>query len=253
MSRALACGINSVQQMLRHSPHRVIRLWSAKESRNSRSHDLVNQARCHDIPVEITTRKALDKLGGDTQHQDIIIEISSSNPLSEQILYDSLEKDEQKNWLFLLLDGIEDPHNLGACLRTAEAAGVDGVVICSDHAASITTVVRKVASGAADIIPVYRISNLVRCLKRLKQAGVWIYGASDHSDQLLHAIKLSGSVAWVMGAEGKGLRRLTSEQCDELVKIPMHGCVESLNVSVATGVCLYETRRQIPFHTRGVL
>jgi len=143
-----------------------------------------------------------------------------------------------------VLDGIQDPHNLGACLRTAEAAGVHLVVICKDRSAPITPVVRRAASGAAETLPIVQATNLARVLRALKEHGIWLAGTSDEAGDSLYATDLTGPMALVMGSEGSGLRRLTSELCDYLVRIPMAGHVESLNVSVATGVCLYEINRQ---------
>jgi 23S rRNA (guanosine2251-2'-O)-methyltransferase len=155
-------------------------------------------------------------------------------------LLDVLEEDP----LLLILDGVQDPHNLGACLRTAEAAGVHAVIVPKDRAVGITPIVRKAAAGAAEIIPVVQVTNLARVLRLLKQRGVWLYGTSDQAQANLWQQDLRGPLALVMGGEGDGLRRLTAELCDHLVAIPMAGRIESLNVSVATGVCLYEIRRQ---------
>jgi 23S rRNA (guanosine2251-2'-O)-methyltransferase len=148
-----------------------------------------------------------------------------------------------RNSLLLVLDGIQDPHNLGACLRTADACGVDAVIIPRDRAVKVNATVRKVAAGGAESVPIIEVTNIARSLKDLKQAGVWIYGTSDMAEDSLYEHDYCGSVALVMGAEGSGLRRLTLESCDHLVKLPMQGQVESLNVSVATGVCLYEILR----------
>jgi 23S rRNA (guanosine2251-2'-O)-methyltransferase len=160
---------------------------------------------------------------------------------TEKELDQFLDKD---NALILVLDGITDPHNFGACLRTADACGVDCVVIPKDNAVGITPVVRKVASGAVDTVPVVQVTNLVRSIKKIQEAGVWVYGAAGETDQSLYQTDLKGKTAIVMGAEEKGLRRLTRETCDVLLKIPMQGKVESLNVSVATAVFLYEVVRQ---------
>ena len=146
--------------------------------------------------------------------------------------------------LLLILDGVQDPHNLGACLRSADAAGVDAVILPKDHSAPLNATARKVACGAAETVPVVRVTNLARTLRAIRDAGVWLYGAAGEAQQALYDVDLSGPVALVLGGEGKGLRRLTREQCDLLVKLPMAGKVESLNVSVATGVALYEAVRQ---------
>jgi 23S rRNA (guanosine2251-2'-O)-methyltransferase len=150
----------------------------------------------------------------------------------------------QPNALVLILDGITDPHNLGACLRSADAAGVHAVVAPKDRAATITDTVRHIACGAAETVPFIQVTNLARCLEKLKAAGVWLVGTADETDKLLYDVDLNGPIGIIMGAEGPGMRRLTSENCDFLVKIPMAGTVPCLNVSVATGVCLFEVVRQ---------
>ena len=143
-----------------------------------------------------------------------------------------------------MLDGVTDPHNLGACLRTADAAGIDAIVVPKDNSVALTPVVRKVACGAADLIPLIQVTNLARTLREIKDAGVWVVGTAGEATQSIYQCKMQGPIALVMGAEGKGMRRLTREHCDELIKLPMAGSVSSLNVSVATGVCLYEIVRQ---------
>ena len=144
----------------------------------------------------------------------------------------------------LVLDGVQDPHNLGACLRVADAMGAHAVVVPKDRAAGLNATVRKVASGAAETVPLVTVTNLARSLREIKEAGIWVVGAAGEAQSDLFTAKLDGPIAWVLGAEGEGLRRLTRETCDQLVRIPMFGSVESLNVSVASGICLYETRRQ---------
>jgi 23S rRNA (guanosine2251-2'-O)-methyltransferase len=151
---------------------------------------------------------------------------------------------DQPNALVLILDGITDPHNLGACLRSADAAGVHAVVVPKDNAATITDTVRHIACGAAERVPFVQVTNLARCLEKLKAAGVWLVGTADETDKLLYDVDLNGPIGIIMGAEGPGMRRLTAENCDFLVKIPMLGSVPCLNVSVATGVCLFEVVRQ---------
>ncbi len=162
---------------------------------------------------------------------------------NEGFLFDLLEKTDTEPFL-LVLDEVQDPHNLGACLRTADAAGVDAVIAPKDRAVSLTETVCRVACGGAESVPYVQVTNLARTLKHLKAAGVWLVGTSDQAEQSLHEIDMTGPLAIVMGAEGKGLRRLTGENCDFLVSIPMSGSVGCLNVSVATGVCLFEAVRQ---------
>ncbi len=175
--------------------------------------------------------------------QGVVAGFRASNIASEARL-DAILDAMENTPLLLVLDGVQDPHNLGACLRTAEAAGVDLVVICKDRSAGITPVVRRAASGAAETLSVIQATNLARVLRTLKKRGIWLAGTSDVANESLYATDLTGPLALVMGSEGSGLRRLTSELCDYLISIPMAGQVESLNVSVATGVCLFEINRQ---------
>ena len=209
-------------------------------------------ADAQDIPWLWASRADLDKLAEDGNHQGVAALCTASDIADERYLdalLDRLKQTQTPNSteqqpLLLVLDEITDPHNLGACLRTADAVGVHAVITTRDRAAGITPVVRKVASGAADSVPFVVVTNLVRTLERLKTAGVWIIGTDGSSDDVLYDTDMTGPIALVVGAEGKGMRRLTREACDRLVKLPMHGVVSSLNVSVATGVCLYEIRRQ---------
>ena len=185
----------------------------------------------------------LDRLSGQQRHQGVIAGFTGSNLATESqldVILDSISDTP----LILVLDGIQDPHNLGACLRTADAAGVHLVVICKDRSSGITPVVRRAASGAAETLVVIQATNLARVLRKLKNRGIWLAGTSDGAADSLYTADLTGPLALVMGSEGSGLRRLTGELCDYLVSIPMAGQVESLNVSVATGVCLYEINRQ---------
>jgi len=176
-------------------------------------------------------------------HQGVIAEVKVADALmNENQLLELVE--EKDNCLLLVLDGVTDPHNLGACLRTADAAGVDAVIIPKDRSATLTAVARKVACGAADYVPVVKVTNLARYLSQLKELNVWIIGTAGEATSDVYQTKFSGATALVMGAEGSGMRRLTRENCDQLIKIPMAGSVSSLNVSVATGVCLFEIVRQ---------
>jgi 23S rRNA (guanosine2251-2'-O)-methyltransferase len=206
---------------------------------------LIAAAEARGIPVHRLSGRELDRLLPGVRHQGVIaaIEPQETEDRQERDLPAFLEGLETPAFL-LVLDGVQDPHNLGACLRTADAAGVHAVIVPRDRAAGITPVVRKVASGAAETVPLFRVTNLARCLRALKQAGVWIHGASDDAGSTLYETDLRGPLAIVLGGEGKGLRRLTRELCDFLVAIPMAGRVESLNVSVAAGVLLFEARRQ---------
>jgi 23S rRNA (guanosine2251-2'-O)-methyltransferase len=182
----------------------------------------------------------LHQIAGEIPHQGVV---ATCAPVTAQRLDDLLDRVSQTT-LLLLLDGVTDPRNLGACLRTADAAGADAVIVPRDRSATLTPVVAKAAAGAADTIPLIAVTNLARAMSDLKEAGVWIAGASGEADRTLYELDLNGPIAWVLGAEGEGLRRLTRERCDWLVRIPMAGHIESLNVSVAAGICLFETRRQ---------
>jgi 23S rRNA (guanosine2251-2'-O)-methyltransferase len=194
--------------------------------------------------VKVSTRdvQELDRLASGERHQGVCVQMRSAGVLGEGALDDLLEK--VKAPLLLVLDGVQDPHNLGACLRTADAAGVAAVIVPRDRAAGLSPVVRKVASGAAETIPLIQVVNLARTLRWLKEREIWIVGTDDEAPKSLFETSLTGPLALVLGAEGQGLRRLTKENCDALISIPMKGVVESLNVSVATGVVLYEALRQ---------
>ena len=239
----LLIGIHAVSSALKAAAGDVEWLRIAADSKNKRLAEIESRAHGSGIKVIRVKASELDKLSDQQRHQGVIAGFRGSNIASEGRLDAIL--DAMKNTpLVLVLDGIQDPHNLGACLRTAEAAGVDLVIICKDRSAGITPVVRRAASGAAETLSVIQATNLARVLRTLKKRGIWLAGTSDVANESLYATDLTGPLALVMGSEGSGLRRLTSELCDYLISIPMAGQVESLNVSVATGVCLYEINRQ---------
>ena len=215
----------------------------AADSKSKRLVELESRAHGSGTEVIKTKPSELDKLSGQQRHQGVVAGFKGSNIASEGRLEAVLDAIDATP-LILVLDGVQDPHNLGACLRTADAAGVHLVVICKDRSAGITPVVRRAASGAAETLAVIQATNLARVLRTLKKRGIWLAGTSDEADDSLYSTDLTGPLGLVMGNEGSGLRRLTSELCDYLVSIPMAGQVESLNVSVATGVCLYEINRQ---------
>ena len=221
-------------------------------SKNKRLHELESRAHGSGVKVIRSTAAELDKLSGQQRHQGVVAGFKGSNLAAEGRL-DAILDSIEATPLILVLDGVQDPHNLGACLRTADAAGVNLVVICKDRSAGITPVVRRAASGAAETLTVIQATNLARVLRNLKKRGIWLAGTSDGASESLYATDLTGPLALVMGSEGSGLRRLTGELCDYLVSIPMSGQVESLNVSVATGICLYEINRQrnCPTYARG--
>ena len=237
-------GLHAVEGLLASSPGQISQLTVAAGREDRRIALVVKLADNAGIPVKRIARRELDALLPDASHQGVIASLHNAAPEpGEQDLPAFLETLPEPAFL-LVLDGVQDPHNLGACLRTADAAGVHALIVPRDRAARITPVVRKVACGAAESVPVFSVTNLARTLRMLKQAGIWLYGASDAADSGLYATDLSGPLALVLGAEGKGLRRLTREHCDYLVAIPMAGQVASLNVSVAAGVLLFEARRQ---------
>jgi len=239
----LLIGIHAVTSALKSAAADVQWLQIAAESKNKRLNEIESRAHGSGIKVIKSSVKELDKLSSQQRHQGVIAGFKGSNIATEGQL-DTILDGVDGVPLVLVLDGVQDPHNLGACLRTADAAGVHLVVICKDHSAGITPVVRRAASGAAETIPMIQATNLARVLRALKQRGIWLAGTSDGVTENIYTTDLSGPLALVMGSEGSGLRRLTAELCDYLVSIPMAGQVESLNVSVATGVCLYEINRQ---------
>jgi len=240
MSESFIYGIHAVEKFLQRTPEQGVELFTV-EKRNPRLLSVVGQTRKVKIPVQFSSRDELSKLAGSDKHQGCVLKIKVVAGQLKSLEQCISELDQ--NSLFLVLDGVQDPHNLGACLRSADATGVDAVIIPKDRSAKLNATVRKVAAGGAETVPLIEVTNLARSLKDLKSAGVWIYGASGDAEQSVYDFDYKSPVALVMGAEGDGLRRLTAEQCDQLIKLPMLGSVESLNVSVATGVCLYEINR----------
>lgn len=236
-------GLHSVQAALDYSPKNIQQAWVDTGRQDKRLTKALEDLLDLGIQPEKVDRKRLDRLADSNNHQGIVIEVEMPGELSESDLKSAVEK-LTETALFLVLDNVQDPHNLGACLRTADATGVHGVIITKDNATGITPTVCKVASGAAETVPVYQVTNLARTLRWLKDQGLWIAGADGETNKTLYTTDFTGPMAIVVGAEGKGLRRLTKEQCDLLVAIPMLGRVESLNLSVATGVLLFETVRQ---------
>ncbi|WP_116808585.1 23S rRNA (guanosine(2251)-2'-O)-methyltransferase RlmB [Steroidobacter cummioxidans] len=236
-------GLHAVRTLLQQRPERAAVLILQKGRDDARIAELMKLAQAKGIKTELRDSKELDRLAGDERHQGACLQIRSVGVLGEGALDDVLDSVATPP-LLLVLDGVQDPHNLGACLRTADAAGVTAVIVPKDRAAGLSATVRKVASGAAETVPLIQVTNLARTLRWLKERDIWIVGTDDQATHSLYASKLTGPLAVVLGAEGTGLRRLTRENCDALVSIPMRGVVESLNVSVATGVLLYEAVRQ---------
>lgn len=235
-------GIHAVQSLLKSAPQRVQKLFVLRGRQDQRMQKLLAAAKSHALTVEQVERKALDAMV-EGNHQGVVALVEAGKTLTEQDLYPMIAELDGVP-LVLVLDGVTDPHNLGACLRTADAAGVHAVVIPKDNSASLSETARKVACGAAESVPLIAVTNLARCMKKLQEMGLWISGAAGEAMQTLYEANLSGPRVIVMGAEGSGMRRLTRETCDELISIPMAGSVSSLNVSVATGVVLFEVCRQ---------
>jgi len=239
MSTIFVYGIHAILRRLEQSPQHCNQLFCVDKP-NPRLKQLIEQARKVGIEVMHENRTQLTGRCGSDKHQGCVLETVATEPM---VNFAQCLAAINDNSLLLVLDGVQDPHNLGACLRTADACGVDAVIIPKDRSVKLNATVRKVAAGGAETVPLIEVTNLARCLKELKQSGVWIYGTSDSASNSLYEHDYAGPVALVMGAEGSGLRRLTMESCDHLVKLPMLGQVESLNISVATGVCLYEILR----------
>ncbi|MBF8778966.1 23S rRNA (guanosine(2251)-2'-O)-methyltransferase RlmB [Pseudomonas fulva] len=235
-------GVHAVQALLDHHPRRVKQIWLSEGRSEPRLQRLLELAAENRVPVGQAERRELDAWV-EGVHQGVVAEVSPSQVWGEAMLEELLERSERAP-LILVLDGVTDPHNLGACLRTADAAGVTAVVIPKDKSATLTPVVRKVACGAAEVIPLVAVTNLARTLEKLQQRGLWVVGTAGEAEQQIYQQDLTGPLVMIMGAEGKGMRRLTRDHCDFLVKLPMAGSVSSLNVSVATGVCLFEAVRQ---------
>ena len=235
-------GIHAVKHAL-DAGEAIDELVVLKGKTHPRLNELIHLARKAKVRVSFAPKEALERLADGVPHQGVVAKMVPKGAVNfKDWLYDIEGQDEA---LVLILDQVTDPHNLGACIRTAEASGCVGVVIPKDHAADLSSpIVSKSACGALARIPVLRVTNLARTMKDLQQAGFWISGLAGEADTLIHDIKFSGKNALVMGAEGEGMRRLVRENCDQLVKIPMPGKVESLNVSVATGVALFEVVRQ---------
>jgi 23S rRNA (guanosine2251-2'-O)-methyltransferase len=236
-------GLHSARAFLDNSAHQVYVVYMQSDIKNEKVKEIVKTAKQQGISVESLEKSQLDKMTGEANHQGIVIRIKSADLPQEAGLFDLLDSLEHPPFL-LLLDEIQDPHNFGACLRTAAAAGVDAVIIPKAHSVQITPTVRKVASGAAEVLSIFAVTNLARTMRELKERGVWLTGAAADAPKSLYEMDFKGPLGIVMGNEGSGLRRLTSEHCDHLVKIPMTHAVASLNVSVATAVFLFEARRQ---------
>lgn len=235
-------GWHAVEAVLKREPERLQQVWIQTGRQDKRVKSITDALDTLGVRWKVVHRRELDERVSGV-HQGIVAAVSESREWTEDDLLAQLSGSDKPPFL-LVLDGVTDPHNLGACMRTADAVGIQAVIVPKDKSASLTPVARKVACGAAETVPFVRVTNLARFLRSLQDLGVWLIGTAGESDATLYQADFKGPVALVMGAEGKGMRRLTREHCDQLINIPMLGHVDSLNVSVATGVCLYEALRQ---------
>jgi 23S rRNA (guanosine2251-2'-O)-methyltransferase len=239
--KQVVAGFHAVNARLRHSVATIDALYIDAQRRDARMQQVLRRAEEAKLRIIAVDAQRLLGLAGGVPHQGVVAvchEARSAHSI------DDVLANVTNTTLLLVLDGVTDPRNLGACMRTADAAGADAVIVPRDRSAAMTPVVAKAAAGAAETIPLIAVTNLARAMDDLKQAGIWIAGAAGDAERTLYEIDLTGAIAWALGAEGEGLRRLTRERCDWLARIPLTGHVESLNVSVAAGICLFETRRQ---------
>lgn len=236
-------GLHAVRTLLQQRPERALLLTLQKGREDARVSEVLRLAQEAGVRTEWRDARELDRLAGGDRHQGACLQVRAVGALGEGALDELLDRATAPP-LLMVLDGVQDPHNLGACLRTADAAGATAVIVPRDRAAGLSPTVRKVASGAAETMPLIQVVNLARTLRWLKERDIWIVGTDDQAPKSLFETSLTGPTALVLGAEGPGLRRLTRESCDALVSIPMRGVVESLNVSVAAGILMYEAVRQ---------
>lgn len=246
----ITCGIHAVRHALKNASADVLEMWALDNKRPAKGiSEILELAKDMRISVQFVASKTLDKLTHQANHQGVVIRRKVTGKESKIDLASVLAMDDGGKALFLVLDGVQDPHNLGACLRTADAVGVRAVILPKDRAVGLNETVRKVACGAAENTAVIHVTNLSRALREIQDAGIWVIGTADEAENTIYEEDLTSSIALVMGSEGQGLRQNTRKHCDKLVNIPMAGVVESLNVSVAAGVCLYEARRQRHLNT----
>jgi 23S rRNA (guanosine2251-2'-O)-methyltransferase len=241
--RSLLYGLHAIRAVLARSPERLLELWLASSREDGRMRELRQAAEQAGVHPQLVPTEALTKLVGEVAHQGAVASIRPMPAWDEHALLVALDALADPA-LLLVLDGVTDPHNLGACLRSADAAGVHALILPKDRVAAVDGVVRKVAAGAAESVPVATVTNLSRTFEALKERGIWVVGTDGEAPKSLFETDLNRPLALVLGAEGSGMRRLTRDKCDFLVRIPMAGQVESLNVSVAAGVTLFEARRQ---------
>jgi 23S rRNA (guanosine2251-2'-O)-methyltransferase len=240
---SLVFGFHAVEAILKKTPEKIIRLAISSQRQDKKIDVLLKLAKSHSIKTELLSRVALETLVGSSAHQGVAVVCRPPKKQTEQDLFLLLENLSVPAFL-LILDGVQDPHNLGACLRTADAAGVHAVLAPKDKSAGLTSAVCKAASGAAETVPFVQVTNLARVLHSLKERNIWLFGAAGEAKKSVYQADLTGPLAILLGAEGTGLRHLTREQCDDLLCVPMRGTVSSLNVSVAAGVFLFEAARQ---------
>jgi len=236
-------GIHAVAACLLNDPEHVRELWLQSDSKNPRLAEIATNAREHGLEVQLVSSQALDSVAGKLRHQGVAARYAAAQLRTMDEL-ESLIGAANGQAVLLVLDGVQDPHNLGACLRSAAAAGVTAVIIPNDRSSPVNATVRKTSVGAADRLAIVGVPNLVRCLKQLQKLGVWVYGLAGDAEQSLYQLDLQGNIALVLGGESDGLRHLTAQTCDALAQIPMPGAMESLNVSVAAGIALFEALRQ---------
>lgn len=244
MSLQMLAGFHAVQARIRHAQETIKELYVEQARRDKRMQNFIAQAERAGLRLIFVDKQRLDAMAKGVRHQGVVALATELNlTLDVDQLLDELE-DQGIKPLLLILDSVTDPHNLGACLRTADAAGAHAVIAPKDRAVGLNPTVRRVACGAAETLPYITVTNLARTMRQLRQRDIWLVGTDDEASASMHDVDACRGMAWVMGAEGEGMRRLTRETCDELVRIPMLGSVESLNVSVASAVCLYESLRQ---------
>jgi len=239
-SHEIIYGIHAVEAALRKQPENMLQVFVQQGRNDNRIKKIIDIAKNSGVSLQSISNDKLKEKCPKARHQGVVAEIRSGRAATVS-LDDVLQKESV---LLLVLDEVQDPHNIGACLRTADAVGVDAVVVSRNRSPALTPVIRNVASGAAEIVPYIMVSNIARALEKIKDNNVWVIGTSGDASHTIYDCDVNNRLALVMGSEGKGMRRLTREACDELVSIPMQGSVESLNISVATAVCLYEIRRR---------
>jgi 23S rRNA (guanosine2251-2'-O)-methyltransferase len=239
-SHEIIYGIHAVEAVLRNQPENVLQVFVQQGRNDNRIKKILDIAKNSGVSLQSISNDKLKEKCPKARHQGVVAEIRAGRS-GTVTLDEVLQKDSV---LLLVLDEVQDPHNIGACLRTADAIGVDAVVVSKNRSPALTPVIRNVASGAAETVPYIMVSNIARALQKIKDNNVWVVGTSGDASHTIYDCNVNNRLALVMGSEGKGMRRLTREACDELISIPMQGSVESLNISVATAVCLYEIRRQ---------